>query len=59
MDANNFTFISLEKFGRVSFDLQNVGKNPMNKLASVSFCFMVGILVIIGNGNTDIPNLQS
>ena len=43
MNAGNFTFISLEKFGRVPFDLQNVGKNPMNKLASVSFCFMVGI----------------
>ena len=46
MNAGNFTFISLEKFGRVSFDLQNVGKNTMNKLASVSFCFMVGMSVI-------------
>ena len=45
MNAGNFTFYILEKIGRVSFDLQNVGKNTMKKLASVSFCFMVGISV--------------
>ena len=47
MSANHFTFISLENFGRVSFDLQNSSKNSMNKLARAPPCFTVGKLGII------------